>query len=253
MPFIAVTLFACALTQPRVGDVQFAEVDGTEMVFIPAGEFGMGSSSDEPHAEMDEQPIHKVYLDSYRIDKTEVTNEMYLACIDAKVFREPAQTEYYLQSEFANHPVFGVSWEEANAYCNWAGRRLPTEAEWEKAARGTDGRIYPWGNESPTDEFSNFDKNTEGTSSVGSFPKSESPYGALDMAGNVWEWTADGYSIDFYIHTPFNNPLSETPVNQRVLRGGNWDSSTDGIRAANRFWGFPQRNDFDGFRCAKSN
>ena len=197
--------------------------------------------------------MQEVYLDSYWIDKTEVTNEMYLACIDAKVCREPAQTEYYLQTEFANHPVFGVSWEEANAYCNWAGRRLPTEAEWEKAARGIDGRIFPWGNESPTDELSNFNQHNEGTSPVGSYPKGASPYGALDMAGNVWEWTADGYAINFYIQTPFNNPLSETPINQRVLRGGNWDSHADGIRAANRFWGFPRRNDFDGFRCAKSN
>lgn len=223
-----------------------------EMVFVPDGYFEMGSTDDDIHTDEDEKPLHRVYLDAYWIDRTEVTNTMYQGCISAGVCTSPAQSKFYSNPEYGNHPIIGVSWDQAEAYCEWADRRLPSEAEWEKAARGTDGRIYPWGNTPPANELVNFDQFVNETSPVGMYPTGASPYGALDMAGNAWEWVADGYSPDFYSKSPQENPISESPVNRRVLRGGNWDSNAEGVRAANRFWAFPGRNDTDGFRCAKS-
>jgi len=222
------------------------------MVFVPAGYFEMGSHDDDLHADDDEKPLHKVYLDAYWIDRTEVTNAMYQQCISAEMCTSPAQSKFYSNPEYVNHPIIGVSWDQAKAYCEWADRRLPSEAEWEKAARGKDGRIYPWGNTSPTNEFLNFNQFINETTRVGKYPIGASPYGALDMAGNAWEWISDGYSPDYYFISPEENPISESPVNRRVLRGGNWDSNADGVRAANRFWAYPRRNDTDGFRCAKS-
>jgi len=212
----------------------------------------MGSEDEDPRADEDERPLHTIYLDGFWIDQTEVTNAMYQNCISAEVCTPPAQSKFYSNPEYVNHPIIGISWDQANAYCGWADRRLPTEAEWEKAARGIDGRIYPWGNANPTNELLNFNHLIDETTPVGSYPNGASPYGALDMAGNVWEWVQDGYSPDYYLRLPEENPLSTSPVNLRVLRGGNWDSNADGVRAANRFWAFPGRNDTDGFRCAKS-
>ena len=223
-----------------------------EMIFVPAGEFEMGSDTTDPRADQDEFPHHMVYLDAFWIDRTEVTNAMYRACIEAGVCKPPARTQHYLQSGFEDHPIIGVSWDEALAYCGWAGRRLPSEAEWEKAARGIDGRIYPWGDESPSVNLLNFDQHVHQTTPVGSYPDGASPYGVLDMAGNAWEWVLDGYSPEYYSISPGENPISDSPVNRRVLRGGNWDSNEEGARSANRFWAFPRRNDTDGFRCAKS-
>ncbi len=223
-----------------------------EMVFVPAGYFDMGSGLNDANADEDEQPVHKVYLDGYWIDKTEVTNSMYQQCISAEVCTRPAQTKFHTNPEYSNHPVIGVSWDQANIYCEWAGRRLPTEAEWEKAARGTDGRIYPWGNDPPSNSLLNYNHLVNKTTPVGTYPAGASAYGALDMAGNAWEWVADGYSQEYYSISASNNPISESPVNRRVLRGGNWDSNAEGVRAANRFWAFPGRNDTDGFRCAQS-
>lgn len=212
----------------------------------------MGSKAGDHRADPDEFPFHEVWLAAYWIDRTEVTNKMYSRCINEGDCTPPARTRYYLLPEYADHPVVGVSWNQASAYCTWAGRRLPTEAEWEKAARGMDARIYPWGNDPPSSTLANFDQHVNGTTAVGSYPSGASPYGALDMAGNVWEWTQDGYSPDFYSISPVLNPESASPVNRRVLRGGNWDSNSEGIRSANRFWAFPGRNDTDGFRCANS-
>ncbi len=237
---------------PSAGTIRVSEEDGMEMVFVPAGEFSMGSGANDPSADADELPVHTVYLESFWIDKTEVKNSMYGKCVSDGACTPPARSRFYENEQYSNHPIIGVSWEQANAYCGWAGRRLPTEAEWEKAARGTDGRIYPWGNESPTAGLANFDQHVNETTPVGSYPEGESSYGALDMAGNAWEWAMDGYSPDYYSISPEKNPLSESPVNRRVLKGGNWDSNADGIRSANRFWAFPGRNDTDGFRCADS-
>jgi formylglycine-generating enzyme required for sulfatase activity len=249
---IVILISGCRLLQPGAGDVRVSEMDGMEMVFVPAGEFEMGSAANDPRADEDESPLHRVHLDAFWIDRTEVTNTMYNLCIDESACTSPARTQYYLQPGYADHPIIGVSWEQAQAYCSWAGRRLPSEAEWEKAARGIDGRIYPWGNESPSAPSSNFNHHKNETEPVGSHPDGASPYGALDMAGNAWEWVLDGYSPDYYSISPGENPISDSPVNRRVLRGGNWDSNAEGVRSANRFWAFPGRNDTDGFRCAKS-
>lgn len=222
------------------------------MVYIPAGDFIMGSHASDPFADGDEVPAHTVFIDAFWMDRTEVANSMYVRCISNGACTPPAQTTYYTMEKYSDHPVLGVSWEQANLYCGWAGRRLPTEAEWEKAARGMDSRMYPWGNEIPGPELANFARNIDATSPVGSYPRGASFYGALDMAGNAWEWVADGYSAEYYSTSAIDNPFSDSPVNQRVLRGGNWDSNAEGIRSANRFWAFPGRNDTDGFRCAKS-
>ena len=242
----------CAPSKPEAGATRTSEKDRMVQVFVPEGSFIMGSAADDPQANEDEKPSHEVFLPSFWMDRTEVTNAMYLLCISAGACTPPARSIYYNKPEYAEHPAIGISWLQAQNYCQWAERRLPTEAEWEKAARGTDLRIYPWGNSLPNIDLANFDHQVNETVPVGANAKGASPYGVLDMAGNAWEWVADGYQPDFYSHAPKENPISDSPVNRRVLRGGNWDSNADGIRVTNRFWAFPGRNDTDGFRCAQS-
>lgn len=212
----------------------------------------MGNGDAGPAAESDEKPQHTVYLDAFWIDRTEVTNAMYAQCVQTGKCSAPAHSRRYGLPEYANHPALGVSWNQAQEYCAWAGRRLPTEAEWEKAARGTDGRLYPWGNDAPDASRLNFNHLVDDTTEVGKYPAGASPYGALDMAGNVWEWVADGYDENYYAESPAKNPTGGNSANQRVLRGGSWNNEAPNVRAANRFWAFPGRNDTDGFRCARS-
>jgi formylglycine-generating enzyme required for sulfatase activity len=251
-PVLLLVISACGPDAPRSGELSVSVVDGAAMVFVPAGEFLMGAAAADPDADPDERPEHRVYLDAFWVDRLEVTNAMYAACVGAGGCTPPAHSRHYGPSEYQGHPVLGVSWNQAVAYCAWAGRRLPTEAEWEKAARGPDGRRFPWGNEAPDPTRLNFDRLVDDTVRVGSYPPGASPYGALDMGGNVWEWVSDGYDPDYYARSPAVNPTGGDSVSRRGLRGGSWNTGAANVRATNRFWAFPGRNDTDGFRCALS-
>ena len=239
------------------------------MVLIPEGEFTMGS--DIGHD--DEKPVHTAYLDAFYIDRHEVTNAQYGACVDAGVCDPPGSAVsysgnlYYYTSLYDNYPVVHVSWYDAQTYCTWAGKKLPTEAQWEKAARGTDGRIYPWGNEWDGDRLNycdancpfnykdtNSDDEFEDKAPVGSYsPEGDSPYGVSDMAGNVWEWVADWYDADYYGAGEARNPQGPASGEYKVLHGSSWDTTRDNVRCAYRYRYNPDYEaDNVGFRCAKS-
>jgi serine/threonine protein kinase len=235
---------------PALG-ISWAQVsvkDGMTLVYVPEGEFIMGWNDGDD----DEKPVHTVWLDAFWIDRTEVTNAMYEKCISAGAC-SPSSCSGSNAFNGSDQPVVCVNWNDASIYCGWAGRRLPTEAEWEKAARGTDGRIYPWGEQSPDAQLMNYNQNIGKTSTVGSYPEGASPYGALDMAGNAWEWTADWYGESYYSSSPDRNPEGPGSGGYRVLRGGSWVNVVDLVRASNRFWFTPDdRLNFYGFRCAAS-
>ncbi len=231
---------------------------GIPMVLIPTGEFTMGRSDGN---EENEKPAHQVFLDDYYIDKYEVTNEAYAACVADSVCAPPielgsrARKEYYNSGNYRNFPVIHVDWEMANTYCEWRGARLPTEAEWEKAARGDreDNKFYPWGSNTVGCNFGNFVACKTDTTEVGSYPEGKSPYGVYDMAGNVWEWVADWYGFDFYKVSPQNNPTGPETGTYRVFRGGAWNSQSDDIRVTYRVRYYPFIESYNlGFRCAKS-
>jgi formylglycine-generating enzyme required for sulfatase activity len=225
---------------------------------VPAGDFVMGSNQNyDTQADRDEVHQHIVTLSAFWIDQTLVTNTMYASCVTAGGCSSPGSTSsatrlnYYGGSQYANYPVINVNWSQAVAYCQWAGRRLPTEAEWEKAARGTDGRIYPWGKHAPDATLGNFNKSVGDTSQVGIYPAGASPYGALDMMGNVWEWVADWYSNTYYLSSPARNPTGPDSGTSHVMRGGSWFSGTDVVSAFQRGGNIPSyRSNYVGFRCA---
>ena len=238
--------------KPTIGSTQISPKDGMAMVYVPEGAFEMGSktmSSGYP----DEKPIHTVYLDAFWIDQTEVTNAMYADCVADGSCKNMA--DYMDETGKKGHPVVGVDWYNAHAYCEWAGRRLPSEAEWEKAARGTDGRTYPWG-EGISCSLANYKPENYcvgDTSAVGSYPNGASPFGALDMAGNVREWVQDWYDSDYYNNSPSSNPTGPSSGDSRVLRGGSWDINSWVMRLALRYWYVPTfAEDYLGFRCATS-
>jgi formylglycine-generating enzyme required for sulfatase activity len=231
--------------------------DGAPMVLIPAGEFMMGSREDDKSAGSDERPAHRVYLDAYYIDQYEVTTARYATFFQETERRESAYWSEQVVKQHGNKPVVGVNWDNAGAYCERIGKRLPTEAEWEKAARGTDQRAYPWGNQAPTDQRANFnriwDKDPyERLTDVGSFEGGKSPYGAYDMAGNVWEWVADWYDEDYYSKSPERNPTGPSSGQFRVIRGGSWFYAPHLVRSALRLRNTPTtRSVLIGFRCAQ--
>jgi formylglycine-generating enzyme required for sulfatase activity/serine/threonine protein kinase len=234
-------------------------VDGMEMVFVPRGAFLRGSTDEDSQAAADEKPQRWIYLDDFWIDRTEITNGMYARCVQRGGCQAPDKTisktrlVYFGDSRYADYPVIYVSWEDARAYCRWAGRRLPTEAEWEKAARGADGRAYPWGNDRPNASLVNYNNQIGDTVPVGSYAQGASPYGALDMAGNVAEWVADWYSQDYYAVAPADNPTGPSSGEYRVLRGGSWFNLAHAVRGAFRLWNYPVVHfEGGGFRCASS-
>jgi eukaryotic-like serine/threonine-protein kinase len=275
-----------------IGSLKKSASDGMVQVFVPAGEFIMGSNS---YNEILSSPVS---LDAFWIDQTEVTNAMFAEFVTATHFRTDAEkrgTDYVYQKSvddftktsganwqhprgsgsnikgLEQYPVVQMSWNDAKAYCEWSGRRLPTEAEWEKAARGTDGRLYPWGDQEWAGNLANFmdkqlnpdypiDDGYAGVAPVGSYPDGASPYGALDMVGNVAEWVADWYVYPYPQgdqDTVVINPQGPASGESRVMRGGAWTSNDEngGERrlAAHRNWNSPElAADTSGFRCASS-
>jgi formylglycine-generating enzyme required for sulfatase activity len=263
------------------------EVDGMEVVYVSGGTFQMGSSEAEIDAAFqqckqdrgagecsrerfeDEAPPHAVTLDSFWVDKTEVTNTQFAAFLnergnqkeggatwmdlnDETSLIENAGGAYRPKSGYDSHPVIEVSWYGAAAYCEWVGGRLPTEAEWEYAARGQQGDTYPWGDDAPTCDLAQFEACSGTTLPVGSFPNAASRGGVQDMAGNVWEWVDDWY--DGYASTTAQtDPTGRETGDKRVLRGGSWDWYAYNVRSANRFSSQPERTHHDvGFRCVSA-
>lgn len=229
------------------------DTGGNEMVLVPGGAFNMGSSRREVH------------VDAVYVDRTPVTNAQFAVFLEATQYKPTDASAKRFLAHWRNgkpprgeekHPVVYVSWFDARAYATWAGRRLPTEAEWEKAARGTDGRRYPWGRAEPKSSHANFGRSRDGTTAVGAFPEGASPYGILDLAGNVWEWCEDAYDEDFYENGPSMNPKlasSSKNKNGHVMRGGSFMYDARALRTYARM-GFDPHYRFaeGGFRCAKS-
>jgi len=259
-----------------IGSESISSKDGIVLVYIPEGDFEMGYSSDAAYSLCvaiynycpkssfsDIEPVKTIYLDDFWIYKTEVTNQMFKKCVDAGICQIPPaedNDEYYGNDhfagrtsydslEYADYPVVRVSWEEANQYCNWAGGRLPTEAEWEKTARGPNGNIYPWGNNlSGSDLY--FAKQLGTLSSVGQFPNGSSFYGVLDLAGNVWEWTSDWYDASYYVQPVVENPQGPTSGQQKTIRGGYHDLFTTIAPSMIRTPAIPSLiSNHVGFRC----
>ena len=267
-----------------------SQKDGTLLLYVPAGEFSMGASDTDLFAGNEEKPQKMVYLGAFWIDQTEVTNHMFTQFVIETGYKTTAEQRGKSQTwegqnwtptvgadwmhpdgpgssidGKGNYPVGQVSWFDAKAYCAWAGRRLPTEAEWEKAARGADGRLYPWGNEPPDGSRANFaDKSFTGSwgnksaddgntfaAPVGSYPAGASPYGALDMAGNMWEWVSNWYSETYLSEMPDHNPPGASSGDEKMIRGGGWGSRPQYLRVSNK----DADPDFigstgNGFRCA---
>ncbi len=246
-----------------LGDTWMRPGDRMEMVYVPAGEFEMGSSD----GGSDELPVHRIFMDSFWIDRTEVTNAQYRRCAKAGVCDEPNECDWggstYEDAERMDQPAFCVNWYSAQAYCEWTGGRLPTEAEWEYAARGPSANIYPWGNEfdgelldfcDATCEYRHrnpaFDDDHARAAPVASYPEGASWCGALDMAGNVWEWVADWYGYNYYRESSAQNPTGPSSGSSRVLRGGSWFDNERNVRSANRFFYTPLYRYYRvGFRC----
>lgn len=262
------------------GAFQIRSVDGMEMIYIPSGTFTMGSRD----GWFDERPEHQVQLDAFWMDKTEVTNAMYILFLNAYkdkanfqrrdreiyfngnrifyVVRDGSvwdqigwnekSKEYYLKDKtFASHPAINVTWYGASEYCTWVDGRLPTEAEWEYAARGTDKRFYPWGNIPPNIQLTNFNNEVGVTTIVGGYIDGASPFGILDMAGNVSEWVHDRYGNNYYQRPISTNPGGPDIGDYRVLRGGSWRGDNDTLRAWSRYKLTPTKyGPLYGFRCA---
>ena len=249
----------------ELGDTWVRPADGMVMVFVPRGTFQMGTATDDPLVQSDEIPQHAVTLSDFWIDQTEVTNAQFTRCVTVGACQPPftpsleRHANYFSDGAFARHPVIYVSWLHAWDYCQWVGGALPTEAQWEYAARGSASHRYPWGDAPPDDTLANFGRYVNDPVAVGSYPQGASWCGALDMSGNVYEWVADWYRT--YPEEAQIDPMGPDAGIGHVLRGGSWFDKAEFIRAANRYvireayrdytvptgYGFNQ-----GFRCAVS-
>jgi formylglycine-generating enzyme required for sulfatase activity len=246
------------------GETIVSGIDGMKLVYIPAGGFDMGSASGNPN----EAPIHAVQLDAYWVDQLEVTNTMYAGFLNAKgnqtegglTWLDPLDPFTWVQAKEGlwqplagreNYPVVGVSWYGANAYCTWAGRQLPTEAQWEYAAKGTDQRRFPWGNEDLDCDRARYSGCGNLPVEAGSLELGLSPFGVFDLAGNVAEWVNDRYAADYYLESPQENPSGPANGYYRVIRGGYWGSTYIALQTTHRDWaGADHRESGVGFRCA---
>ena len=234
--------------KPIAGELKNAPKDGMVIVYISQGRFNMGANViDIPEV----NPMHSVYLDSFWIDQTEVTNAKYDLCVQDGICDEPTDVIYHENSAYAAHPVVYVDWYQAQAYCEWAGRRLPTEAEWEKAARSNDERSYPWGEDLECDKSIYRGCGIYQPARAGEYPLGASPYGVLDMSGNVWEWVSDWYDAQYYDSSPSDNPEGPADTGYKVIRGGSWNSKYYDLYTYSRYRYYPTYfNDRIGFRCA---
>jgi formylglycine-generating enzyme len=257
---VAMTALTSAVATVPTAAAQLApkELDPVPMVTIPAGEFLMGNPEGKGRA--DEWPQRSVYLDEFAIDQVEVTNERYLAFVATTGHRSPPNPygagPLSSVEGIEQLPVVQATWYDAKAYCSWAKKRLPTEAEWEKAARGTDGRLFPWGNEPATSKRANFDREWEEEKTlypVGSMSDGDSPYGVKDLSGNAREWVTDWYDPEYYKHAPDRNPQGPDKKGVvRSIRGGSWHSPISDITTTARGrGGFALQTHGTGFRCAR--
>jgi len=236
-------------TEPT--NTKISPKDGMTQIYINDGEFIMGNGDD---LRVD-NPQHRIYLDAYWMDKTEVTNDMYAKCLEAGECTHPANYDtYYGIWAYRDYPVVYINWYQADSYCRWAGRYLPTEAQWEKAARGTDGRRYPWGNQPPNPRLVNFNLSLIGEPVPAfRYPLGASPYGVLNMAGNVREWIADWYSDNYYQSSPYIDPKGPATGTQRSLRSGSYAEDEQQISVYTRFKHLPDSAGLSrGFRCAEN-
>jgi len=236
-----------------------------EMIAIPKASYLMGCdpNTDFVCSYVPEEKQHKVIIDAFMIDKHEVTTAQYTKCVESGKCTMPTigGLMHFGVKETANFPINGVNWHQSKTYCETQGKRLPTSAEWELAARGTDGRTYPWGNQEPSCERTVMDKENAGylgcgtgdTLAVGSKPKGASPYGVMDMAGNLWEWTSDWYDERYYFNSPVGNPKGPATGTLKITRGGDFMSRQGyELRATGRFPYYPSNpSPAIGFRCAK--
>lgn len=252
---------------PGWGSVRLRTTDGMEQVYVGSGSFQMGSVDDDLLAYNNERPPHEVTLPSFWLDRTEVTNDQFRQCVAGGDCEPPTECDWgeptYNKAGLGDHPVVCVDWPSAQAYCAWAGGRLPTEAEWEYAARGPQNRLYPWGDLFDSGRLNYCDKSCaldhhdpgyyDGyarTAPVGHYPAGAGFWAGWDMAGNVWEWTQDWYDLDYYLNSPIDDPPGPAEGVARSMRGGSWMEGEADLRAAIRLGRKPEfRMANVGFRC----
>jgi sulfatase modifying factor 1 len=236
-----------------------ADENVSDEILFPSGEFVMGSP--EGLGQADEHPAHKVYLDSFYIDRNEVTGKDFEAYLEANLKQHPTITGWWdrkVRPDMSDKPVIGLRWERCLNYCQWRGKRLPTEAEWERAAKGLTNRIHPWGNEPATQKMANFGRccfimKGEILQKTGYYEDGKTPEGVYDMGGNIAEWVHDWYDKNYYESSPYKNPKGPDKGKYHTIRGGAWNSVSDYMRSSNRY-GHDDAKDFYGIgcRCARS-